>query len=216
MSIVIAGCGRVGAGLARELQLRRRDVAVVDVDPDALARLGSGFSGVRLLGSALDQSMLTRAGIEHADGLAAVTGSDPVNATLARAARIQYRVPVVVARLYDPRKSEIYERLGIRTVAPVTWGMRRIADMLTATEVHAVAGLGTGDVELVEVRVPPLLAGRTGGELEVTGEIEVVAVTRHGRTFLASTATRLEPGDLLHMAVAHHSTGRLERLLGTP
>lgn len=214
MSILVLGCGRVGSGLARELISRGRQVTVVDVDGDALSRLGPDFRGHRLEGSALDRQVLVRAGIRDADGLAGVTGSDAVNATIARAARLQDRVPVVVARLYDPRKVAIYDRLGVRTVAPVTWGTRRIADLLTATEVNPVAALGTGGVELVEVTVPPLLAGRTGRELELAGEIQVVALTRHGRTVLASTAIRLEAGDLVHLAVAEASLGRLETLLG--
>lgn len=214
MDILILGCGRVGTGLAHDLLSRGHDPTVIDVDPDALARLGPGFPGKRHTGSALDRRVLLRAGIEHADGVAAVTGSDTVNATAARAARVVDHVPVVVARLYDPRKGDIYERLGIRTVAPVTWGTRRIADLLTASQIHPIAALGTGGVDLVEVQVPTLLEGRTGQELEVTGEIQVVALTRHGRTFLASTATPLEEGDLVHLAVADRSLGRLETLLG--
>lgn len=214
MTVIVLGCGRVGTGLARELVSRGREVVVVDTDPDALRRLGPSFAGRCLEGSALDRQILLRAGVTHADGLAAVTGSDAVNATVARAARVHDRVPVVVARLYDPRKGEVYDRLGVRTVAPVTWGTRRIADLLTATGVDPVAALGTGGVELVEVVVPPLLVGRAAAELEVTGEIQLVAVTRHGRTALASGASRLEAGDLLHLAVAERSLGRLETLLG--
>lgn len=214
MSILVLGCGRVGSGLARELSSRGRGVTVVDSDPDALARLGPSFVGDRVAGSALDRQVVLRAGIRAADGVAGVTGSDAVNATVARAARLQDNVPVVVARLYDPRKAEIYDRLGVRTVAPVTWGIRRIADLLTASEVQPIVCLGTGGVELVDVAVPPLLAGRSGAELEVPGEVQVVAVTRHGRTFLASTAVALEAGDLVHLAVAEHAVSRLPSLLG--
>lgn len=214
MSILVLGCGRVGSGLARELTGRGRDVTVVDVDADALERLGTGFRGEVVHGSALDRHVLVRAGIRDADGVAGVTGSDSINATVTRAARLQDHVPVVVARLYDPRKAEIYDRLGVRTIAPVTWGIRRIADLLTASEVQPIAGLGTGEVEVIDVTVPTLLAGRTGAELEIPGEIQVIAVTRHGRTFLASTAVALEAGDLVHLAVAAHATGRLSALLG--
>lgn len=214
MSILILGCGRVGSGLARELVSRGRHVTVVDVDGQALAALGPDFPAARLEGSAMDRQVLIRAGIRQADGLAGVTGSDAVNATIARAARLLDRVPVVVARLYDPRKGQIYDRLGVRTISPVTWGTRRIADLLTASEIQPIAALGTGGVELVEVTVPTLLVGRTGRELEVVGEIQVVAVTRHGRTVLASTAIALEEGDLLHLAVSESSLGRLESILG--
>lgn len=214
MRMLILGCGRVGSGLTDELMSRHHHVSVVDHDPDALAKLGSSFTGQRVQGSALDRGVLIRAGIGDIDGLAATTGSDAVNATVALAARTTDRVPVVVARLYDPRKGDIYSRLGIRTVAPVSWGIRRIADLLTSTEIYPVIALGTGGVELVQVEVPPLLEGRTGRELEVIGEIQLVALTRHGQTFLAGTATELTAGDLAHVAVASRSLGRLETLVG--
>jgi trk system potassium uptake protein len=119
----------------------------------------------------------------------------------------------VVARLYDPRTAEVNQRLGIRTLAPVTWGIQRIADLLTATTVTPTVSLGGGGVEVVEVRVPALLDGRPVGELEVHGEVQVVAVTHHGRTTLATSATRLVTGDLAHIAVGVASVGRLETLL---
>jgi trk system potassium uptake protein len=214
MTIVIVGCGRVGAGVARDLGVRQRDVTVVDPDPAALERVGPTFAGDRVLGSALDQDVLDRAGVAHADALAAVTGDDAVNVVVARAARAVYRVPRVVARLYDPRKAEIYDRLGIRTLSYVAWGVRRIADLLTATTIAPAAELGSGDVEIVDVHVPALLVGRQAGEVEVPGELAVVAVTRHGRTALASPAFVLEADDVIHVAVMAAALGRLETLLG--
>lgn len=214
MTVLILGCGGVGAHLADELLSRGHEVTVVDIDPRALGQLGPSFAGGRVHGSALDRDVLVGAGLRQADGIAAVTGSDAVNATVARAVRSLERIPIVVARLYDPRKAEIYDRLGIRTVAPVRWGVRRIADLLTRTEIEPVVALGTGAVEVIDARIPPLLEGRTGRELEVPGEIELVAVTRHGQTFLASTATPLAAGDLVHLAVVERSLGRLETLLG--
>ena len=214
MTIVIVGCGRVGSGVARDLGVRQRDVTVVDPDPAALERVGPAFPGDRVLGSALDQDVLDRAGVAHADALAAVTGDDAVNVVVARAARTVYRVPRVVARLYDPRKAEIYDRLGIRTLSYVAWGVRRIADLLTATTISPAAELGSGDVEVVDVHVPALLIGRQVGELEVPGEVAVVAVTRRGRTALASSAFVLETDDIIHVAVVAAALGRLETLLG--
>ena len=102
-------------------------------------RLGPDFGGARLQGSALDRQILVRAGIERADAVAVVTGQDEINAVVARAAKVIFRVPVVVARLHDPRNAEIHQRLGIRTLAPVAWGIRRIADLLTASLVEPVA-----------------------------------------------------------------------------
>jgi trk system potassium uptake protein len=157
--------------------------------------------------------VLTAARVEHADAVAVVTGSDEVNAAIALTARRLLRVPTVVARLYDPRTAEVYQRLGVRTLAPVTWGIQRIADLVTASPLTSVATLGTGGVELLEVHVPALLDGRPAAELEVEGELRVVAVTHHGRTTLASGATPLHTGDLAHLVVGVASVGRLSTLL---
>jgi trk system potassium uptake protein len=214
MSVLVLGCGRVGEGVARELTARDVEVVVVDHDPEALGRLGAGFPGRKVTGSILERDPLLDAGIAHADAVTVVTGSDAVNAVVALTARRRFRVPTVIARLYDPRFADINQRLGIRTLVPVSWGIQRIADLVTATTVASTVGLGTGGVEIVEARVPHLLDGRPVGELEVTGELHVVALTRHGRTSLTTPATRLAEGDLAHVAVGTAATGRLERLLG--
>lgn len=214
MNILVLGCGRVGAGVAHNLLVRRHGVTVVDREPAAFGRLGAEFNGHRVQGSALDRATLVLAGIERADAVAAVTGDDQVNAVVARAAKVVFRVPVVVAALQDPRHAEIHQRLGIRTLAPITWGITRIADLLTASQLEPVVTLGTGDVEIVRIHLPALLAGRPAGELEVAGEMAIVAVTRSGRTFLANSATTLETGDLVQVAVASSSMGRLEALVG--
>jgi trk system potassium uptake protein len=213
MNALVLGCGRVGAGVARELASRGAEVVVVDLVMQELDRLGEGFPGRKVGGSILDRTVLTQAGIERSDAVAVVTGDDQTNAAVGLAARRIFRVPKVVARLYDPRTAEVYQRLGIRTLAPVTWGIQRIADLVTATNVTSTASLGAGGVEMVEVEIPALLDGRPAGELHVDGEIQLVALTRHGRTTLATPASRLEVGDLAHLAVGVASLGRLETLL---
>jgi trk system potassium uptake protein len=214
MSVLVLGCGRVGEGVARELTARGVEVVVVDHDATALDRLGAGVPARKVTGSILERDVLLEAGIAHADAAAVVTGSDAVNAVVALTARRSFRVPTVVARLYDPKSAAIHQRLGIRTLAPVGWGIQRIADLVTATTITPTGALGTGGVEVVEVRVPHLLDGRPIGELEVAGEIHVVALTRHGRTTLTTPAMRLTEGDLAHVAVGAAALGRLERLLG--
>jgi trk system potassium uptake protein len=214
MRILVLGCGRVGSGVARELTARGLDVTAVDRDPQALDRLGEGFPGRTLRGTILVASVLEDAGIASADAVAVVTGDDAINAVIALAARRIHRVPTVVARLYDPRTAAIHQRLGIRTVAPVTWGIQRIADLVVGASVAPTATLGVGGVEILEVRIPALFDGRTAAELQVDGEIDVIAVTRHGRTVLATPATRFATGDLAHLAVAGSSRGRLDALLG--
>ena len=214
MNIVILGCGRMGSGLAKALAHRRHTVTVVDVDPGAFSRLGPAFPGRIVNGSAVDRETLLSAGVERADGVAAVTAGDEANVVCARLALQVYRVPRVVARLYDPLKADIYRRLGLQTVTPVTWAVHRMADLLCYSHLDAVASLGSGEVDIVETEVPPLLVGRTVTELSVPGEMRVVAVTREGRTFLPVDGTMFHKGDRLHIAVLGASAERLQSLLG--
>ncbi len=214
MRIIIIGCGRMGAGLAQTLSLRGHQVTVLDHDPSSFERLGSSFRGETVSGGGFDRESLLRAGIERADALAAVTASDEVNAVVARLARQVFHVPKVVARIYDPRKAEIYQRLGLQNISPVTWGINRIIDLLCYSRMETVASLGSGEVDIVEAEVPQLLVGRTVNELTVMGEIHVVAITRQGKTFLATLGTEFHKGDLIHLALLAASADRLKALLG--
>lgn len=214
MRVVVLGCGRVGAGLSSALAAAGHEVTVVDQDATSLERLGPAFSGRRLQGSALDRRVMEAAGIERAAAVAAVTGSDEVNAVAARLAVRRFRVPRAVARLYDPAKAALYRRLGVQTVSPVEWGTRRILELVTAARVGATAALGAGQVDLVDVPVTPALDGRPITEIEVPTEIKVMALTRAGRTFLPDHPVRFASGDVAHVAVAAGAMGRLEDLLG--
>jgi trk system potassium uptake protein TrkA len=125
-----------------------------------------------------------------------------------------FRVPRVVARLYDPLKADVYRHLGVQTVTPVTWAVHRMADLLCYSHLDTVISLGSGEVDIVETEIPPLLVGRTVPELRVPGEIRVVAITREGRTFLPTDGTLFCKGDRLHIALLGASSDRLRTLLG--
>jgi len=215
MKIIVTGCGRTGAGLARVLDTARHVVTVVDSDPKAFERLGSTFGGVSITGIGFDRDVLLRAGIEAAGGIAAVTGDDEVNAVVARIAGRIFRVPKVVARLYDPGKAHIYRRLGVQVVAPVDWGIHRAADLLTFSDVGAIVSLGTGQVDLVEIDLPALLDGRPVSELTAPGEVIPIAISRAGRTFIPTTGATMQAGDIVHLAVVAASRGRLQSMLDT-
>lgn len=214
MRILIIGCGRVGAGLAESMMLRRHEVTIVDKDPLAFERLGTAFKGQKVVGIGFDRDVLVRAGIERSDGLAAVTASDEANVVAARMARQIFHVPRVVARLYDPRQAEIYKHLGLQTIAPTSWGINRIADMLLRSEMDVIVSLGSGQVDLVEVEVPHLLVGKSVNELTLWGEIHVVAISRGGKTFLPTLGTAFQEGDFIHLATMSSSMDRLGKLLG--
>jgi len=213
MRMIVIGCGRVGAGLARTLIQRGYMVTVVDKNPDTFGRLGPTFKGQTIEGIGFDRDVLAEAGIERADGLAAVTSSDEANVVIAQLARQVFRVPRVVARLYDPRQAEIYTRLGLQTIAPVTWGIDRIADLLTHSWLDAVLSLGGGEVDIVEAEVPPLLVGRMVNDLTISGEISVVAIVRNGKAFLPTLGTVFTAGDMVHLAVMSTSAERLNTML---
>jgi len=214
MKIIIIGCGRVGAGLAQSLASRGHSVVVVDKDPLAFDKLGDKFKGQTIQGIGFDREILLKAGIERADGLAAVTANDEANVIVARIARDIFHVPKVVARLFDTRQAEIYRRLGLQTIAPTSWGINRIADLLLYSSIETVFSMGSGDVEMVEAEVPPLLVGKTVRDLTVASEIHIVSITRANKTFLPTLGTNFRDGDVLHLAVLMTSASRLRELLG--
>ena len=212
MRYVIVGCGRMGAGLALALRRGGHDFAFVD-DGSGAERLGPSLRDRLVAGGCFDRDTLVRAGIEQADGLAAVTGSDETNVVVARLARLVFRVPRVVAGLHDPQNAEIYRRLGVQVVAPHDWAVNRIADLLLYAESEVVASLGDGQAEIVCFPVPPPLEGRQAGYLTVFGEMHVVAVGRRGRILLPSSETAFERDDTVYVAVLRESSERLRSIL---
>lgn len=214
MKIVIVGCGRIGAGLAHALEKAGHDVSIVDVDPSAFTMLNADFKGKRIEGIGFDRDVLTKAGIERADALAAVTSSDESNAVIAQLAREAYRVPKVIARMYDRRKADIYRRLGVLTLSSTSWGIRRAVELINYSPLNAVATLGSGEVNIVEIEVPALLVGHQAKELMIPGEVVISAVQRGNKVIIPTMGTTLEKDDLLYLSVVITSTGHLKRLLG--
>lgn len=210
---VIAGCGQVGAGLARALALEGHEVSVLDPDPRELKRLGPNFAGLALAESPLRRPALVRAGVERCDGLAAVFHNDARNVAVALAARRLFRVPRVVARLHHARLAETYHRLGIVTLSPQRWGVARLMHVLCRSPFEVVTSLGSG-LDIVEVRLPPALEGRTVADLAVTQEIQVILVSRDGTNLMAEPALRFAAGDLLHVMVRGSAGEQLRNLLG--
>lgn len=214
MQIIVVGCGRMGAGLTQTLIIAGHSVTVIDNNPDAFERLPS-LPRIRTIpGFAFDREALLTSGIKRADGLAAVTASDDTNVVVARLASQVFRVPRVVARLYDPRKAEIYRRLGLQTINTTTWGINKLSELLTYSELNTVLTLGTGDINIIEVEIPPMLAGRKVNELVIPGEMNVIAISRGGRSFLPTLGTFFEQNDFVHLAVLARSAARLRALLG--
>ena len=214
MRIIIIGCGRMGAGLALTLGSRGHAVTVVDRNPASLKRLPPSFKGKAIEGVEFDRDVLLGAGIEKADGLAALMDNDEVNVVVARLASQVFHVPKVVARLADPRKVDVYRRLELQTISPVTWGINQVADLLCYSPLDTVFSMGSGEVNLVAIEVPKLLVGRMVRELTVSGEVHVAAITREGKPFLPTLGTVFRQGDLVYMVLLTSSADRLRALLG--
>lgn len=214
MKVIIMGCGRVGEQLARLLVTEGHEIVVIDQDADALARLGPNFKGQRIAGIGFDRNVLLQAGIEQADAFAAASSSDNANIVAARIAHNIFHVPRVVARLFDPRRAEIYRRLGMLTISSTTWGAERIRELLISADLDPVLSFGSGEVSLLNIEVSPQLVGRMVKDLSIPTEIVVVAITRQGEAFIPTLGSQFQEGDILQVALQSSSLERLKNLLG--
>lgn len=210
---VIMGCGRVGATLAQSLEANGHSVAVIDQNPDAFRRLSPEFEGRKVTGLGFDRETLVQAGIEDAYAFAAVSDGDNSNIISARVARETFTVANVVARIYDPRRAEIYQRLGIPTVATVRWTadqiLRRMLPMGATDEFRDASG----QVVMVQVDLHPGWIGEDLVRVETATGARVAFVTRFGDGMLPEPDTVLQENDLLHMLVRADDAPRLERTL---
>lgn len=216
MHVIIVGCGRVGSSLARSLVSDGHAVCVVDHDLRARGLLGRGFRGTFLEGSAISREVLEQAGVEEAEALVAVTSSDTANLVAARTAREVFRVPRVVARAYDPRRADVYSGLGIPIVAHVSWTIAEVCDLLFHQDLLPERTFGNGETVLVRSRLPGFLTGRPLADLNVEGSIQVVEVTRDGRSLVPYAGTLAQPADLVSFVASASALDRLRGLLGEP
>jgi trk system potassium uptake protein TrkA len=211
--IVIMGCGRVGASLARSLEKRDHTVAVIDIDADAFRRLGPEFSGKTIKGVGFDREVLLEAGIENADGFAAVSSGDNSNILSARVVRETFSVDNVVARIYDPGRAEVYERLGIPTVATVRWTSDQVLRRLLPAGSEPQWRDPSGSVRLVEVHVDRSWVGRSVDEIESATRARVPFMFRMGAGIVPKRSTIFQDGDLIYAAVADANLAALEDIL---
>ena len=214
MEIVIMGCGRVGAQLANLLSIDGHKVSIIDMDTKSFSRLGRSFKGEKILGFGFDKEVLEKAGIEHADAFTSVTQGDNRNIIGALVAKREYNVPIVVARIYDPIRALVYNKLGITTISPTSWGANKIKELICHSDVSSQLSLGNGEVEIIEVEVKSNLVGFASDKINVPGEIMVVSITRLGRASVPVVGTVMNEGDLLHIAVASTAIPQLKRILG--
>jgi len=188
-------------------------VCVLDRDPESRELLPTGFAGEFLVGNGYNRDLLERAGIGTADAFVAVTSGDNTNIVGARIAREDYRVPQVIARIYDPRRADIYRDLGIPTVASVRWTVNRISQVLRHRYLDPDVTFGNGETLLVRETLPAWFAGRPLHDLDVDGQIQLVACTRSGHSFLPTADSLAQAGDTVSVAVAATALDRLRSFL---
>jgi trk system potassium uptake protein TrkA len=214
--IVIVGCGRVGSGLARALEAEGHTVSVIDRNRRAFRRLPADFKGLIVEGSGFDRDALNEARIADADAFAAVTSGDNSNILAARIARETFGVERVVARIYDPQRAQVYQRLGIPTVATVTWTVDQVRSWLLPEELSPHWRDATGSLLLMDRVLPEHLAGQKLSSLEISRKVRLVAVTRAGAPRLDAGSLVGQDGDLLHFVVMKDHLEELAALLAPP
>jgi trk system potassium uptake protein TrkA len=210
---VIMGCGRTGSTLAQMVEDRGHTVAVVDQNPDAFRRLGPHFEGRRVVGPGFNRDTLLEAGIQDAYAFAAVSSGDNSNILAARVARETFGVSNVVARIYDPGRAEVYQRLGIPTVATVRWTADQMARRLLPSGAISEFRDASGAVVLAEVQVDKSWVGRPMGDLEAATGARIAFLTRLGEGFVPDHQTVYQEGDLVHLAMRHDEVGQVEHVL---
>jgi trk system potassium uptake protein len=210
--VVIMGCGRVGSTIAHSLEHFGHSVAVVDQSAEAFRRLGPDFAGRTVTGVGFDRDTLIEAGIEEADAFAAVSSGDNSNIISARVARETFGVDNVVARIYDPRRAEVYTRLGIPTVATVRWTADEMLRRLLPAGAHSVWSDPSGHVVLSDVPYDVRWVGKPVGRIEELAGIRVAFVIRFGDAQLVTPATVLQDGDVLHVLTRRDDVARVETL----
>ncbi|MBM3742748.1 MAG: TrkA family potassium uptake protein [Actinobacteria bacterium] len=216
MHIVIMGCGRVGSTLARDFQALGHSVSVIDQDREAFRRLGADFNGLTVAGIGFDRDTLIEAGIQRADAFAAVSDGDNSNILAARVSREAYGVKNVVARIYDPGRAEIYQRLGIPTVATVLWTTDQIMRRILPTGARSQWQDASGRVQLVESSLHAGWFGNQVLSIEKLTKARVAFVTRLGEGLIPDEHSVLQEGDVVHLLVTEENLENLDESLRNP
>ncbi|MCX6349344.1 MAG: TrkA family potassium uptake protein [Candidatus Aureabacteria bacterium] len=213
MYVIIVGCGRVGAELAQILQGEGHNVVIIDRDPGAFRRLGANFNGITLAGNGFDLDVLVEAGIEKADAFCAVTNGDNTNIMASQIARTIYRVPTVLARVYDPPRAAIYRDLGLHIISGTVLFAAMLRDKIVDPRFTGFL-IETGELGVLEIPPSAARTGKKVGELTVPGEFLVATVLRRGEAILPGPETVLEEGDKLMAVVKTKALGAIKKRFG--
>jgi trk system potassium uptake protein len=214
--IVIMGCGRVGSRIAHTLESLGHTVAMIDQDPDAFRKLSAGFKGKKITGIGFDRDVLIEAGIEQSDAFVAVSSGDNSNVIAARVARESFGVRRVVARIYDPRRAEVYQRLGIPTVATVQWTVDQMLRKVLPEGAQPLWRDPTGTIVLADVAYDDHWLGEKASALEEAARTKIAFISRLGEAMLPSPGTVLQEGDVLHVLADEADLDRIAAAFAKP
>lgn len=214
MKIIVIGAGRLGLGVFWQLRAQHHQVTMIEADSNKAKLLQKQAPDALVVGPLFAQTTLETAGIATCDALVACTPDDEVNAVLARVAKQTYRVPKVIARLYDPLKADIYSALGIQALATTLWGVERVLELVTYSHLDSVYELNHGDVRLVRITIPVFWWGKAIQNLNYNQEIQVVAIQRENRAFIPQPTEVFSPHDFVYLTVTNFATERLQTMLG--
>jgi trk system potassium uptake protein TrkA len=211
--VVIMGCGRVGSTLARDLEERNHTVSVIDSEPDSFRRLGPGFNGDKITGYGFDQGVLEKAGIRRADAFAAVSSGDNSNIIAARVARETFGIDQVVARIYDPGRAEVYQRLGITTVATVKWTADQVLRRLLPVGAEPDFRDPSGTIRVDQVPAPKAWAGHPTIDFQMQSRSRIAWIDRLGEGMLPSRDSVIQEGDLLHLVMREENAAEAYQVI---
>jgi trk/ktr system potassium uptake protein len=214
--IVIMGCGRVGSTIAHILEEQDHSVAIIDQNPEAFRKLSVSFKGNKVTGVGFDRDVLIEAGIERADGFAAVSSGDNSNVIAARVVRESFGVSRVVARIYDPRRAEVYQRLGIPTVATVRWTADQMLRKLLPEGAQELWRDPTGSLVLAEVSYDDHWLGEKATVLEEAARTRIAFISRLGEAMMPGPSTVLQEGDVLHVIAEERDLDRIATAFARP
>ena len=216
MHVVIMGCGRVGSALAKGLERYEHSVAIIDRDAGAFRRLPAEFAGQRITGVGFDRDTLVEAGIERAHAFAAVSSGDNSNIIAARVARETFGIENVVARIYDARRAEVYQKLGIPSVATVRWTADQVIRRMLPEGLLAEWRDPSGHVVLAEVAYSPEWVGHRLSDLERASGVRIALITRLGEGMVPHAQTVVQEGDLLHAVMLDEQRDEVVRTFASP
>lgn len=213
MHVVIMGCGRLGAALTVRLSQAGHIVVIIDKRASAFDRLPPDFNATTIVGVGFDREVLEDAGITEADAFIAVSNGDNSNIVSARIAREHYNVERVIARIYDPRRADIYEKLNIPTVASVRWAVRQIEHLLFRGRESLRESLGGGSLLHMQVEVPTHLVGQKVSGIRAAGQVEPIGIERGGTGFIPTPDSTFQEGDVGHFVVERESMDHFDELM---